>query len=88
MEHYEIIELALAVLGLDEDFDDEDELDDYIEEKVIERFNVNLEQFGKIAEALIPLTIPARSPLTNKLYQGFTRDGECWVFKKEVEVQK
>lgn len=83
MELYEIIELAIAVLGLDEDFDD----DDAIEEMVIERFNVNLHQFGNIAESLIPLTLPARSPFTNKLYQGFTRDGENWVFKKEVEVQ-
>lgn len=88
MELYEVIELAIAALGLDEVSDDEIiEDDDAIEEMLIEKFNVNFHQFCCVAEALIPLTLPARSALTEKLYKGFTRDGESWVFKMEVEAK-
>ncbi|WP_341743126.1 hypothetical protein [Azonexus hydrophilus] len=80
MDELEIIELAIAVLGLPADFDDEDA----VERKINNRFDVDLETFGRIASALLPFAMTARSPLTEKVYQGFAHN-DCWLAKKEVK---
>lgn len=80
MNDLEIIELAIAVLGLPADFDDEDA----IEQKIYNRFDTDLETFGQIASALLPFAMTGRSPLTGMVYQGFAHN-DCWLAKKEVQ---
>lgn len=80
MDDYDTLELANAVLGLDEyneDFDKAEELLD-------ERFNVSLEDFGKIAQALMKFTPGVASPLTGTLYQGFV-NGNFFIVKQELK---
>lgn len=79
MDELEIIDLAIAVLGLPCDFDDEES----IEKKVHDRFDVDMETFGRIASALLPFAMTGRSPLTGTVYQGFAHN-DCWLAKKEV----
>lgn len=81
MELFEIVELAIGVLGLPHDQDHDD---DEVEAMIVERFGVDIHQFGTVAEALIPFTVPARSPLTGNLYRGFT-NGKWWLAKQEVK---
>lgn len=80
MDELEIIDLAIAVLGLPADFDDEDA----INKKIYNRFDVDLETFGRIASALLPFAMMARSPLTETVYQGFAHN-DCWLAKKAVQ---
>lgn len=46
-----------------------------VEQAVYDRFEVSLEQFQAIAEALLPLTIPARAAISGKSFRGFVKDG-------------
>lgn len=72
MDWLEAEELAVAVLGYSED----DELDsDTIEQKVFEKFEVSMEQFQKIADALMPFTIPATAAISGEVFHGFVKDG-------------
>ena len=72
MEWFEAEELAVAVLG----FCDDDDLDsDTIEQKVLEKFGVSMEQFQAVADALMPFTIPAQAGISGDEFHGFVRDG-------------
>lgn len=79
MDYLDEQELVIAVLGLPED-----STFDYIEEVMYNRFECSVEQFAKIAEALIPFTIAARSTMSDGLYQGFVKDS-CFIVKQEVK---
>lgn len=80
MDWLEAEELAVAVLGYSED----DELDsDTIEQKVFEKFEVSMEQFQKIAEALMPFTIPARAAISGEPFHGFVKNG-AFIVKAPV----
>lgn len=80
MDWLEAEELAVAVLGYSED----DELDsDTIEQKVFEKFEVSMEQFQKIAEALMPFTIQARAAISGELFHGFVKNG-AFIVKAPV----
>ena len=78
MNTYEVEELAIAVLGLPKDSEF-----DYIEEVMYNRFECSVEQFAKIADALIPFTIPGTSALTGDLFQGFV-EGDVFICKQKV----
>lgn len=65
----ELEELAIAILGLPEDSEFE-----YIEEVMYKRFGVSLEEFGKIASALMPFTVPVKGVLSGTVYKGFIKD--------------
>lgn len=80
MDEFETIDLAIAVLGLHEDFDDEG----VIEQKIADLFYIDLETFGRIASALMPFAMIASSPLTGTVYQGFGHKN-FWLAKKEVK---
>lgn len=72
MQWFEAEELAVAVLG----YCDDDELDsDTIEEKIFEKFGVEMKQFQKVAEALMPFTIPAKAAISGDAFNGFVKDG-------------
>lgn len=74
MKKYEVEELAKKILG-NEDLS-----------TFRTKFNINLVDFGKIVEALIPFTNPNRSSLTEVAYQGFVcRKEMAWIVKKEFK---
>ena len=73
-------ELAMHVLGLDEDSADGADFDALIYEK----FEVSMEQFQKVAEALIRFTPTLETALTNTKWQGFVKDG-FFIVKQPVE---
>lgn len=80
MQWFEAEELAVAVLG----YCDDDELDsDTIEQKIFEKFEISLEQFQKVAEALMPFTIPAQAAISGNSFNGFVKDG-AFIVKAPV----
>lgn len=80
MNELETIELAIAVLGIPCDFDDEDA----IEQKIYNLFGIDLATFAQVASSLLPFAMVGRSPLTGIVYQGFAHN-DCWLAKKEVQ---
>lgn len=79
MDDYEALELANLVVGLPEDNDDFDKA----EELLYDKFDVGLDDFRKIATALMKFTPAMKSPLTDALYQGFV-NGHFFIAKQEV----
>lgn len=77
MDYFDSQMLAGAALGLTEDQTDEIINDDEdFDSPLMEKFGVDLEQFTKIAEALLPLTPVIGSELTKQLYHAFGRKAE------------
>lgn len=62
----DIQELAIALLGIDEnsDFDE-------TEEALTTRFEISFDQFRKVVEALVPFTMPAQAVISRESFQGF-----------------
>jgi len=81
MEYVEVVELAAVVLGKDAWADDFDEGD--VDEALYEKFEVDIVQFWKIAEALIKFTPAVESAMTGKLHRGFVFDG-TFIAKEAV----
>jgi len=63
--------LAVAVLGLDEETADSD----IIEQAMFDKFDISMEQFQYVAEALMPFTIPATAAISGESFSGFVKDG-------------
>lgn len=72
-------ELAVAVLGLDEETADSDA----IEHAVADKFDISMDQFQKVAEALMPFTIPAKAAFSGEAFYGFVKDG-AFICKQRV----
>ena len=70
MDYLDAEELAIAILGLPDDSDIDD-----IEQALAEQYEISLDNFKKIAESLMPLTIPARAAISGELFHGFVKDG-------------
>jgi hypothetical protein len=79
MHYFDAEELAMHVLGLNEDSADGLDFDN----AMIDKFDVSMEQFQKIAEALMKYTPVQESALTRKPYRGFVLDGS-FIVKEEV----
>lgn len=71
MDWMETEELAVAVLGLDEDTANSDT----IEQAVFDKWEISMEQFQEVAGALIPFTIPAKAAISGEAFRGFVKDG-------------
>lgn len=74
MDYLDLQMLAGAALGMTEEqteaiINDDENFDD----PLLEKFGVDLEQFGEIAEALLPFTPTLRSELTETIYHAFVR---------------
>lgn len=83
MDYYDTVELAAAVVGYD--VESEDGFDeDVIESELMEKLNVDLEEFGRIAEVLMPMCMVSKSPLTGRVYRGFAK-GDYFIVKQEVK---
>lgn len=80
MDWMETEELAIVALGLNED-DDPDS--DTIEQSMFDKFEISLEQFQAVAEALMPLTIPAKAAISGEAFNGFVKDG-AFIVKAPV----
>ena len=89
MNYFESQMLAGAALGLTEDqtdaiIDDDEDFDS----PLMAKFGVDLEQFTKIAEALLPLTPMVESERTKEVFHAFGRRmGSGWlaITRKKVE---
>lgn len=81
IEEFEALELAAAMLGQDEPETAEEE--EALEEALLERFGVDIEVLTRVAGALLPLCACCRSPLTERSYRGFAKDG-CFIVKTEA----
>lgn len=73
-------ELAVAVLGMDEKTADSDA----IEQAVADKFEISMEQFKMVAEALMPFTVPGRTAVTGEEFHGFVKDGS-FICKQPLE---
>ena len=87
MDYFDLQMLAGSALGLTEEQteaiinDDED-----FDSPLIEKFGVDLDMFGEIASALLPLTPTVNSPLSGKVYHAFVRqlgEGEYIAIVKQ-----
>ena len=70
--------LARAVLGLPEDA--------YVEQDLMEKFDLDIYQFRDIVDALIPFTVPADvgGCRGEPMVQGFVRDG-AFIVRRELD---
>ncbi|HCH2416250.1 TPA: hypothetical protein NKS14_004568 [Vibrio parahaemolyticus] len=77
MRCWEMQELAGAALGLTED-QTEDIIngDEDFDTPLLEKFNVDFEQFSNVAEALLKLTPVLKSPLSGDLDHAFVKQVE------------
>jgi len=80
MDWMDAEELAVAVLGLDEEAADSDA----IEQAVADKFEISMEQFQAVAEALVPFTIPTRAAISGEMFHGFVKDG-AFICKQAVK---
>ena len=70
MNMTDVEDLALAVLGLD---DDSNILE--VEQCLLDRFEISLDAFAELIAALMPFTITAKAALTGESFHGFVKDG-------------
>ncbi|MCA3987793.1 hypothetical protein JKP12_18160 [Vibrio vulnificus] len=92
MDLFDIQRLAGAVLGLTDDETDEViDTDEDFDTPLLEKFGIDLDTFGNVAEALLPLTPMISSPLTKTVYHAFVRqlsNGDCLaICKCKVELK-
>lgn len=80
MNYFDAEELAMNVLGLDEESADGADFDDLIYDK----FEISMEQFHKVAESLVQFTLPMQAGLSGKYFKGFVKDG-YFITKEEVD---
>lgn len=81
--NFDIYELLAHLSELKEpgvfDIEDDSSLEDFL----YDYYGINIEEFENLINDLLPLCDKAKSPLTDKLYQGFGT-GNYWLIKKEV----
>lgn len=71
-------ELACAALGIADDSDS-----DEIEGAMADKFEISMEQFRAVAEALMPFTVPAKAAISGEAFCGFVKDG-AFICKQPV----
>ena len=83
MIYYEAQELACAILGLN--FDDlvDEGRENEIDEALYDKFEIDMEKFTNIVEALLPFTPIVRSGLTGNLYHAFVNEKESLMIVKQ-----
>ena len=82
MHYFEATELAARVLGIDPDAADFDE--DEVEQKIYDKFDVSMESFQQIAEALLPFTPTAETAVTQTVVHGYVF-GSGFITKTPVK---
>jgi len=69
MDELETLELAAHLLGLDENADD---LDEQIEDKLHEKYEIDYHNFRVLCSELLPLCDVGQSPITKQMFRGFS----------------
>ena len=83
INYLEIDVLAAHLVGKTED----DENDD-IEEAFLQKFDITLEQFENVMEALWPMLNFGISSITETAFVGFSNEKEpVWLIKKDISKQ-
>ena len=87
LDNYEVYILGLTILG--ENTEDEEKIDeDYFYDAFVNAgIEIDFDSFKEIVCRLFPLIDVAKSPLTKKIYKGFSKDKEGfkeWLIKEEL----
>ena len=87
LDSYEVYILGLTILG--ENTEDEEKIDeDYFYDAFVSAdIEIDFGSFKEIVCRLFPLIDVAKSPLTNKIYKGFSKYKEGfkeWLIKEEM----
>ncbi|EOY5692359.1 hypothetical protein ACP7OL_004611 [Salmonella enterica subsp. enterica] len=83
MTEFEYEELLCAMFLITDEQREKDGFD--IDDLCCEKLGVSFEDFVRVGSALLPLTIPSKSPITSTWYHAFMVDGIAYV-KQEAEV--
>ena len=91
LDSYEVYILGLTILG--ENTEDEEKIDeDYFYDAFVSAgIEIDFDSFKEIVCRLFPLIDVAKSPLTKKMYKGFSKGKEGfkeWLIKEEINIQK
>jgi hypothetical protein len=79
----DIEDLARVVCNCSEDDEREE-----IEDAVFRKFDISLEQFESVVEALWPIMDMGISPITDTPFMGFSdKASRAWVIKKDISKQ-
>lgn len=88
MIYYEVQELACAILGISYDDLVDEGRESEIEEKLYEKFEISMEQFFNIVEALLPFTPIVKAAATGNKYHAFVNVKESLMYvKQKVETE-
>lgn len=88
MYYDEVQELACAILGISYDDLVDEGRESEIEEKLYEKFEISMEQFFNIVEALLPFTPIVQAAVTGNKYHAFVNEKESLMYvKQKVETE-
>lgn len=91
MRHWEIEELLATAVGMSEkEYEQFTNNGEDIEDLCIKHFDVSIEEFAKIAEALVLLTIPLKSAIGETISHVFAvkdKLGYRAILKTEVDLE-
>jgi hypothetical protein len=91
MRHWEIEELLAAAVGMSEkEYEEFTSNGEDIDDLCIDHFCVGIEEFAKIAEALVLLTIPQKSAIRETISHVFAVKGELGyraILKTKVDLE-
>lgn len=80
LDMIDIEEIAAFILGKSDDYEDTSELEDLL----VEKYNIDLDNFSELMGKIWPLLGLGISPLTGSVYIGFSDEkAGMWVAKKE-----
>lgn len=82
MHYFEAEELAARLAGIDPETDND--YDSKAEEWLAEKWEISIETFQEIAEALVKFTVPVETAISGHIAQGFVHDGS-FICKEYVE---
>ncbi len=71
-EHYE---LAMVLTGRDPDNEEQFNDEDGLYEDLFDKYGIEFDAFEALIGDLLPLIEVGKSPLTDKMYKGFGKDG-------------
>ena len=87
LDSYEVYILGLTILGINTEDEREIDEDYFYDAFVSEGIETDFGSFKEIVCRLFPLIDVSKSPLTKKIYKGFSKDKEGfkeWLIKEEV----
>lgn len=89
MNYRDAQELACAILGLNYDDLVDEGRENEIDEALYEKFEIDMDQFVNIVEALLPFTPVVQAGLTGNKYHAFVKEKEgLMIVKQLVEEEK